>query len=342
MQWLELPAVKWAIPLPLLAMVAPVVWLFFRRTWRELDGEALELRRDLAARGQVDTRPLVALTMVAFILTWQEYYGRSEFYYTVIRGVLDRWSSAHPGGIVNLATYDELYRRAWWGFTRIAGYLLPLAVWPLVFRTDHIADFGLRVRGFRAHAWIYALCLFVMVPILLFVSRQRDFVNYYPMYKLAGRSWLDFLLWEAIYIGQFFTLELFFRGFCLRAMRSFGAAAIWAMTVPYVMIHYGKPYLEACAAVVAGVVLGSLAMRTRSIYAGFLVHGTVAILMDVLALYRRNALPVALTPSSTTGLAFPYWSSLIWIAWGVATIVLVIKTWRSWPRIAALWRPSNK
>ena len=56
-------------------------------------------------------------------------------------------------------------------------------------------------------------------------------------------------------------------------MRSFGAGAIWSMVVPYCMIHYGKPYLEACAAIIAGVVLGSLAMRTRSIYAGFLVHG---------------------------------------------------------------------
>ncbi len=38
------------------------------------------------------------------------------------------------------------------------------------------------------------------------------------------------------------------------------------MVVPYCMIHYGKPYLEACAACVAGVILGSLSMKTRSIY----------------------------------------------------------------------------
>jgi membrane protease YdiL (CAAX protease family) len=57
------------------------------------------------------------------------------------------------------------------------------------------------------------------------------------------------------------------------------------------MIHYGKPYLEAHGAIVAGVVLGSLAMRTKSIYAGFLVHITVAFSMDFLALWRRGALP---------------------------------------------------
>jgi membrane protease YdiL (CAAX protease family) len=332
MQWLQNPAIKWVIPLPLLAMIAPLVWLFFRDTWRQLDAEALVLRRDLAARAETDYRPLVALTLVALVLTMQEYYGRPDFYDRVLRPLLVRRAHAHPDGLVNPVVYDELYVRIWWGVTRIGGYLAPLAVWPLFFRRDRLADFGLRTGGFLAHAWIYALCVAVMVPVLQIVSRQPDFADYYPMYKLAGRSWVDFAVWELVYIGQFFALEIFFRGFWLRAMRAFGAGAIWSMVVPYCMIHYGKPYLEACAAVVAGVVLGSLAMRTRSIYAGFLVHGTVAILMDVLALYRRHALPTALTPRSARHLTFPYWGSLIWIAWALALGVLAWKAWRKTAR----------
>jgi membrane protease YdiL (CAAX protease family) len=57
------------------------------------------------------------------------------------------------------------------------------------------------------------------------------------------------------------------------------------------MIHYGKPYLEAHGAVVAGVVLGTLSLRTRSIYSGFLLHISVAAGMDTLSLFKRNALP---------------------------------------------------
>jgi membrane protease YdiL (CAAX protease family) len=95
-----------------------------------------------------------------------------------------------------------------------------------------------------------------------------------------------------MYFLQFFALEMFFRGWMLGALRrNFGAGAVFAMAVPYCMIHYGKPYLEANGAIVAGVVLGSLAMRTRSIYAGFLVHITVAFSMDFLSLWRRAALP---------------------------------------------------
>jgi hypothetical protein len=96
------------------------------------------------------------------------------------------------------------------------------------------------------------------------------------------------------------------------------------------MIHYGKPYLEACAAIVAGVVLGSLSMKTRSIYAGFLVHGTVAILMDILSLDARGGLPVLLAPWSSKKITFLYWHAVIWLAWGLALAVVAFKLWRLW------------
>ncbi len=75
---------------PAAGVVAPVVWWFFRRTWRELDDEAFALRRDLAARGEVDYRPLVALTLVALVLVMQEYYGRGDIYQQTVRPLVDR------------------------------------------------------------------------------------------------------------------------------------------------------------------------------------------------------------------------------------------------------------
>ena len=167
-----------------------------------------------------------------------------NFFETIVHPAIDRHAAQHPNGLFNPAVYAEMYLRLWWGLTRILGYLVPLILWRLFFPRDRLADFGLRVRGLRDHAWIYALCVVVMVPVVLFVSRQRDFIDYYPMYKQAGRSWLDFGVWEVVYLAQFFTLEIFFRGFWLRAMRGFGAGAIWSMIVPYCMIHFGKPFPE--------------------------------------------------------------------------------------------------
>ena len=60
------------------------------------------------------------------------------------------------------------------------------------------------------------------------------------------------------------------------------------MVVPYNMIHYGKPFLEANAAIIAGIVLGTLALKTRSIWCGFLIHVSVAISMDLAALIQRR------------------------------------------------------
>src|SRR5581483_7093014 len=189
MSWLQLPQIKWAVPIPLLLAIAPVIWLFFRKTWRELDGEAFAYRRALHERGEIDYRPLAALTLTALILSLQEYYGTWSFYQEAIQPWLKGIEERHPAGPVHMQTYGELYLRLWWGGTRIGGYLLPLAVWPLLFRGDSLLDFGLRPRGFREHAWIYALCVTVMVPLMLVIQRQPDFGSYYPIYKLAGRSW---------------------------------------------------------------------------------------------------------------------------------------------------------
>lgn len=292
-------ALKALVPVAGYLVLAPVLWLFFRRTWRELDVEAHEHQRRTLAAGRYDYRPAVLFTITALVLTLQYYFGGREFYADHIRPWLRSVEQAEalaPGGWgrhVSLRRYNELYSYGWWTFTRVFGYVaIPFAAWKLCFPRDSLLDMGLRVRGLLKHAWIYLLCLGVVVPAVFIVASSPDFGSYYPFYRQSSRSWFDFLLWEAMYFAQFFALEVFFRGFWLSGLRStLGSGAIFAMVVPYCMIHYGKPYLEAAGAVVAGIALGSLAMRTKSIYSGFLVHVTVALLMDVLALMNRGALP---------------------------------------------------
>ena len=206
-----------------------------------------------------------------------------------------RRSIATTTASFDLIKYDELYGFAWWSITRVVGYvIIPFPVWKLCFPRDSLLDFGLRTKGFFKHVWIYGLALALVVPLTYLVSLRSDFGTYYPFYKGASRSWFDFLTWEGFYFAQFFALEMFFRGFILGALRrSFGSGAIFAMAVPYCMIHFGKPYPETIGAIVAGIFLGSLSMKTKSIYQGFLVHITIAALMDWLALGHRDALPTA-------------------------------------------------
>jgi membrane protease YdiL (CAAX protease family) len=62
------------------------------------------------------------------------------------------------------------------------------------------------------------------------------------------------------------------------------------MTVPYCMIHFGKPPAEAFAAIGAGLVLGWLSYRHGNIWMGLLLHCTVAFSMDIMALYNNGLL----------------------------------------------------
>lgn len=294
---LEYGPVKALLPLPIVAAIAWPIWWFFRRTWADLDREAAEHRAVVAAAGTPDTRPMACLLITGLVLTLQEYWGGRPTYDSGVRPLIE---AAYAGGQtwLELPKYDELYGYCWWVFARVVGYILvPLPLWKLLYPRDSLLDLGFRWRGFFAHLWIYGLCLAIVVPALLLVARNGDFGTYYPFYKSSSRSWFDFAAWEAIYFLQFLALEIFFRGWVVGALRrSLGSAAIFAMAVPYCMIHYGKPYLETVGAIVAGVVLGSLAMRTRSIYAGFLVHVSVALLMDLVALHQRGALPRRLWP----------------------------------------------
>jgi len=285
-------AVKPLFPVPILALALAVLWRLFRATWKELDDDATMWRATLAREGRMDLRPFVALAMCAVILTLQEYYGGRGYFDQAIRPWLVKLQASHPRAI-KLAKYDELFGFSWWVASRVGGYtVLPFGAWKLFFREDSLLDMGLRTHGIFKHMWIYGAFLGVVLPLVFMVSRQPDFGSYYPFYKLSSRSWFDFLSWEAMYFAQFFALEMFFRGFWLGALRrSLGSGAIFSMVVPYCMIHYGKPFLEANGAIVAGVALGSISMKTKSIYQGFLVHVTVAGLMDWIALAQRHALP---------------------------------------------------
>ena len=328
-----LVALKPFIPIPGFLLILPLVWLFFRGTWRELDEDAHRHRGEILAKGKMDHRPFVALVICAIVLTMQEYYGGRGYFDEVIQPKLLEWDGKHHQAI-HVLKYNELYGFGWWVFSRVLVYVVvPFPLWKLFFPKDSLLDLGLRAKGFFDHAWIYLLFLAVVLPAMLVVSRQPDFGSYYPFYKQSSRSWFDFLLWEGIYFCQFFALEMFFRGFWLGVLRkSFGSGAIFAMAVPYCMIHYGKPYLEANGAIIAGIALGSLSMKTKSIYQGFLVHITVAGLMDWLSLSHRDALPKTFWPpevDAATGLMqegpeFPA-RRMIGILVGIlATIALVI------------------
>ena len=60
------------------------------------------------------------------------------------------------------------------------------------------------------------------------------------------------------------------------------------MTIPYCMIHFGKPMPETLAAIVAGLVLGYLALKSKSWLYGALLHWAIGITMDLLSIFHKG------------------------------------------------------
>lgn len=245
-----------------------------RDQWRAIDAE---LRADgpteRSPRGDT-TRTVAVLVTAAVSLSLLEYYGSRGFFRSTLA----------PLGL-QFGNYNQLAELAFWCFSCGICYIgVPALVIKGVLRED-LSDYGFRIRGFFSHLWIYLLLFLGVAPMVYLASLTEAFQRKYPFYKLAGRSLTDLLLWEGLYAGQFFALEFFFRGFLLFGLaRQIGAAAIPVMALPYCMIHFGKPFPETIGAIGAGMILGTVALRTRSIYAGVLIHVAVAWSMDLLSL----------------------------------------------------------
>ena len=186
----------------------------------------------------------------------------------------------------------ELCGYMWWTSVQVIGYvLLPALLIRYGFKA-RVRDFGWQLNQAPQHWRGYLLLLSPILVFIYLVSLGKDFVNHYPFYSLANRSWFDLLAWEFLYLTQFVCLEFFFRGFFLNALRpALGANAIWVMCVPYLMIHFPKLWLEATGAILFGLFLGILALRSRSIWGGVLVHAGVAVTMDITAILRKHSLP---------------------------------------------------
>lgn len=246
-----------------------------RRLRRAAPAPTTEPAAEPAAPAQprgYDWRAVVILVTVAASLSLLEYYGGRNLYQTLF---------PYQQG----DRYWQLKGFAWWSGWRVFGYVVLPALTILCMPGERLRDYYVSLRGFARHLWIYVVLYLVVLPAVAIASQTPSFSATYPFYKLANRSAFDFWAWQALYGVQFFALEFFFRGYMLRGLgQVMGSKAIFVMIIPYCMIHFGKPFSETIGAILAGIVLGTLAMRTKSIWGGFAIHVGVAVTMDALAL----------------------------------------------------------
>jgi membrane protease YdiL (CAAX protease family) len=184
--------------------------------------------------------------------------------------------------------YSLLPYLYWAAMSLLVRIVAPCLIIWLVLR-ESVRDFGYRVRGITKHAYVYLVLFALMVPIVLAASFLQGFQNKYPMYGQAILGWDHFAYHQIAYGIQFFGVEAFFRGFLTFGLyKRFGYSALFVMVIPYSMVHFGKPPIEVFAAVPAGLILGYLALKTRSWIFGALLHWSVGLTMDLAAILQKG------------------------------------------------------
>jgi membrane protease YdiL (CAAX protease family) len=144
--------------------------------------------------------------------------------------------------------------------------LIPLATGWLFFR-DKPRDYGIRIGNRRWALILIPACLAGMALILYGASKMPEFRSYYHRYAI---DWPQLLLDTALYM---FAWEFLFRGYMLFGLeKSIGKNAIFVQAIPFVLLHFGKPFLETLACIPGGFGFGYVAYKTRSFLPCFIIH----------------------------------------------------------------------
>ncbi|RME26048.1 MAG: CPBP family intramembrane metalloprotease [Deltaproteobacteria bacterium] len=216
---------------------------------------------------------VIVMLAASVLLVAYQYNGSSAFFRMKFMPYISSGAPLRP-------LYPAFY---WYGCSFLLLGLVPYLLMRLVLGFDR------RQTGASAGDWRFGLkaaagLYLAFLPLLVAASFLPEMRMKYPLYPQATSSVGAFLAYEAAYVVYFIGWEFIFRGFLLFGLEpAIGAHSIFVQTIPFALLHFGKPEIESLAAVAAGVILGWLALRTRSFWYGWLLHSAVAVTNDVLA-----------------------------------------------------------
>lgn len=218
-----------------------------------------------------DRQATVILLASALLLTLHRYYSRRRFF------------QLHFAEYFGNAPLAESYPYYYWFLTTALTLLLVPALVAKFGTRARLNDYGIRL-GNQKLGWRVTLTAWILMfqVVILAVIVYPPFLTKYPLCKVVANSWQTFLPYQLAYGVYMFSWEFFFRGFMLFGLeKRFGNYSILIQTIPFAVMHYSKPLPEALGSIVAGVLLGVLALETRSFIYGAAIHWLVAMTMDI-------------------------------------------------------------
>lgn len=232
------------------------------------------------------SEPTVVMCGACALLIISHYQGNTGYFRTFVGDRFDKHPAANVLG------------HFWWFGSSLLLYLIMPLVLSVATRGSFHRKYGFGLGNWRQGLLITAVFLAVMLPSAYVASRMDAFKGIYPLAGNAsftlnedGKSVTSlklFLFYELCYFAYFVGWEFLFRGWMLNGLLPrFGrVGAVLAQMAPFAIMHLGKAELETLGSIVAGIALGILALRTRSFWYGALLHGTVAVFMDVVSAWK--------------------------------------------------------
>ena len=218
------------------------------------------------------------------------------------------------GGLVAaylfLTNPDPKSPEAYWMINTALCLWVPLVTILLVLKGEP-SQFGM-TRGDRRLGLKWTLISWVVMVLVLAVvlsipSLHKQFQGQYLDGRLShwylsgvgvvfqnGHVNSKALLYFELYTGFYmFCWEFFFRGFLLfglqkSVLKTWGAVIVQALV--FMLLHWSldpsasKPMAEVVSALPGGIVLGILALKTRSFAYGFLAHWAISVTLDIILL----------------------------------------------------------
>lgn len=223
------------------------------------------------------TRIFLFISITMLVL---EYFGWQGPFFKLIAPLLN-------GHQLERSSYSFLAQI----YTTVSFFILFVCL-PLIFmpflRKETSISYGLSLPPKKN--WIpYLLIALGMFVILSIVCNDPSFYKFYPLYRPT--NWKSWLLFECVYMPQFFAVEFFFRGpllYLLNKEIERGSEAM--MTLPYCLIHIHKPFPEAVGSIIAGIVLSRLSLKGKSILPRVAIHMFVALSADFFGLFYSGTI----------------------------------------------------
>ncbi|MFC2082100.1 type II CAAX prenyl endopeptidase Rce1 family protein [Bacteroidota bacterium] len=224
----------------------------------------------------LDKKVVIVFIAVGVLQTVSWYYAsrkffRRNFYHTIFAN--------DP----NVQLYEYLF---WFITDFITLFMIPILIIIFIHK-EKPKDYGLKFGDARFGFFVTILCLAVMGVIVWFVSAMPSFAVKYPHLQSARGDWTLLLIYEAGMLLYMFAWEFIWRGYMLFGLEEkFGYYAVLIQMIPFVILHNGKPDIETFSAIIAGIALGIIALRTRSFLYGVFVHFGVMLGIDFISSLR--------------------------------------------------------